>query len=101
MTYTNEKKLIKDAKRIIAHHNEVSRLKGENFNVFSILNMEHKENGTHSALLGELLNPKGSHLKGDLFLQLFLQTVGNDTINLDKASVVLEKYIGRRMMPTY
>lgn len=96
MTYTNEKKLIKDAKRIIAHHNEVSRLKGENFNVFSILNMEHKENGTHSAFLGELLNPKGSHLKGDLFLQLFLQTVGNDTINLDKASVVLEKYIGKR-----
>lgn len=96
MTYTNEKKLIKDAKRIIAHHNEVSRLKGENFNVFSILNMEHKENGTHSAFLGELLNPKGSHLKGDLFLQLFLQTVGNDTISLDKASVVLEKFIGKR-----
>nr|WP_288977722.1 PD-(D/E)XK nuclease family protein [uncultured Allomuricauda sp.] len=96
MIFTNEKKLIRDAKRIIAHHNEVSRLKGENFNVFSILNMEHKENGTHSAFLGELLNPKGSHLKGELFLQLFLQTVGNDTINLDKANVTLEKYIGRR-----
>lgn len=96
MTYTNEKKLIKDAKRIIAHHNEVSRLKGENFNVFSILNMEHKENGTHSAFLGELLNPKGSHSKGNLFLQLFLQNINNNTIDINKASVVLEKYIGRR-----
>ncbi|RPG33259.1 MAG: hypothetical protein CBB72_009970 [Muricauda sp. TMED12] len=96
MIYTNEKKLIKDAKRIISHHNEVSRLKGENFNVFSILNMEHKENGTHSAFLGELLNPKGSHSKGNLYLQLFLQTVGNETIILDKASVVLEKFIGKR-----
>jgi len=94
--YTTEKKLIKDAKRIIAHHNEVSRLKGENFNVFSILNMEHKENGTHSAFLGELLDPKGSHTKGNLFLRLFLETVGNNTIHLDKASVVLEKYIGKR-----
>ncbi|MEW2920114.1 PD-(D/E)XK nuclease family protein [Muricauda sp. ANG21] len=96
MMYTNEKKLIKDAKRIIAHHNEISRLKGENFNVFSILNMEHKENGTHSAFLGELLNPKGSHSKGSLFLQLFLKAVNNNTIDLDKANVVLEKYIGNR-----
>lgn len=94
--YSTEKKLIKDAKRIMAHHNEVSRLKGENFNVFSILNMEHKENGTHSAFLGELLNPKGSHLKGNLFLQLFLQTIDNNTIALDKATVVLEKHIGKR-----
>tara|TARA_B100000378_G_C17903478_1_gene363522 strand:- start:115 stop:366 length:252 start_codon:yes stop_codon:yes gene_type:complete len=83
MTYTNEKKLIQDAQRIIAHHNEVSRLKGENFNVFSILNMEHKENGTHSAFLGELLNPNGSHSKGNLFLQLFLQTIDNNSMNWD------------------
>lgn len=96
MTYTNEKKLIQDAQRIIAHHNEVSRLKGENFNIFSILNMEHKENGTHSAFLGELLNPNGSHSKGNLFLQLFLQTIDNNTINLDKAIVTLEKHIGFR-----
>ncbi|MAU17156.1 MAG: hypothetical protein CMH46_16635 [Muricauda sp.] len=96
MLYTNEKKLIKDTKRIIAHHNEVARLKGENFNIFSILNMEHKENGTHSAFLGELLDPKGSHAKGNLFLRLFLESVGNNTIHLDKASVVLEKYIGKR-----
>src|SRR5690606_24060533 len=73
-----------------------SRLKGENFNVFSILNMEHKENGTHSAFLGELLNPNGSHSKGNLFLKLFLQIVGNNTINLENASVILEKHIGIR-----
>ena len=58
--------------------------------------MEHKENGTHSAFLGELLDPKGSHAKGNLFLRLFLESVDNNTIHLEKASVILEKHIGKR-----
>lgn len=96
MILTQEKKLIKDTKRIVKHHNEVSKLKGETFNVFSILKMEHKENNTHSAFLGELLNPKGTHLKGNLFLKLFLKRIGNNKINLDAAKVTLEKHLGKR-----
>ena len=70
MTNNNLKKLLLDAKRISDHQEEISTLKGENFNVFSILKMESKENETHSAFLGELLNPKGSHGFGSLFLKL-------------------------------
>ena len=35
---------------------EISRLKGENFNIFSILGLESAENKTHSAFIAELLN---------------------------------------------
>ncbi|OUR90921.1 hypothetical protein A9Q87_13375 [Flavobacteriales bacterium 34_180_T64] len=89
-------KVIKSTKRVIEHHNEVSKLKGENFNVFSILNMESKENGTHSAFLGELLNPEGSHEKGNVFLRLFLEAINNTTIQADTAELVLEKHIDKR-----
>ena len=45
---------------------------GENFNVFSFLNMEEKEK-THSDIIAGLLNPQGSHNQGTLFLELFLK----------------------------
>ena len=45
------------------------------FNIFSILNIEHYEEKTHTPFLENLLNVKGSHGQGDLFYQAFLQTV--------------------------
>lgn len=94
-TITTYSKLIKDASRILRHQKEISFLKGENFNVFSILNMETKENATHSAFLGELLNPEGSHNMGTVFLKLFLETIDLDHIDLDSARVKLEHYVGK------
>ena len=52
---------------------ESAELTGENFNVFSILHMESAEVKTHSAIIAELLNPRGSHNQGTLFLKLFLE----------------------------
>jgi len=84
----------------IEHQNEIEKLKGEKFNIFSILKMETKENATHSAFLGELLNPKGTHLKGNIFLDLFLKSIGNDKLNINKqldvnsTTVTLEYAIG-------
>lgn len=46
---------------------------GEKFNLFSILGMESSEVKTHSKFLAELLDVKGSHLRGSLFLDLFMQ----------------------------
>ncbi len=94
-TIATYSKLIKDASRILKHQKEISILKGENFNVFSILKMETKENATHSAFLGELLNPEGSHNMGTIFLKLFLETLDLDHIDLDSARVKLEHYIGK------
>lgn len=45
------------------------------FNIFSILNIEHYEEKTHTPFLENLLNVKGTHGQGDLFYQVFLQTV--------------------------
>ncbi|AXP82682.1 hypothetical protein CJ739_3620 [Mariniflexile rhizosphaerae] len=87
-------KLLKDTGRILEHQKEIAVLKGENFNVFSILKLESKENGTHSAFLGELLNPKGSHNFGSTFLQLFLQQIKDERINIASAQVILEYSIG-------
>ena len=46
--------------------------KGENFNLFSILSIERYEL-KHSALIANLLDPKGSHGCGDAFLRAFFE----------------------------
>ncbi len=89
------KNILQTAEIIVKNEKVEKELKGEYFNVFSILNMETKENSTHSAFLGELLNPHGSHLMGNTFLKLFLELLEEDIkIDINSASVVLEKYIG-------
>lgn len=68
---------------------------GEFFNIFSILNVERDEVHTHSAFLAELLNPKGSHGQGDMFLKSFLETVVHKNgLNTENAEVNTEYYIG-------
>ena len=67
--------LLKSTRTLVRHHREITRIKGESFNVFSILEMERAENKTHSNFIGELLDPKGNHLMGGVFLTLFLKTI--------------------------
>lgn len=96
--------LLKSTKVIIDHQQEVEILKGEKFNVFSILRMESKENATHSAFLGELLDPLGSHLKGNLFLDLFLKVINykikktgkEANFDVHSAKLKLEHHVGTR-----
>ena len=52
-----------------------AELSGEKFNVFSIMGMESDEVRTHSSIIGELLNPKGSHSLGSKPLELFIKQV--------------------------
>lgn len=54
---------------------ETMRSKGELFNIFDILNVQHYEVSTHSAFLCEMLNPKGSHGMGDVFLNLLVNII--------------------------
>ena len=56
---------------------EKAKITEENFNVFSVMNMEHSEVNTHSSIIGELLNPNGSHGQGDVFLKFFISEVQN------------------------
>jgi hypothetical protein len=88
--------LLHNTKLIIKHNREKEILKGEKFNIFSILGLEHYENTTHSAFLGELLNPQGSHLKGNIFLKYFLDQIDVNFIDINTAKVYLEHSIGAR-----
>lgn len=45
------------------------------YNIFSILNVRHYETKLHTPFLVNLLNPKGSHGQGSLFLDLFFEKV--------------------------
>ena len=89
------KSLLKNTSVIIDHQRELDAIRGETFNVFSILKLEAKENWTHSALIAELLDPKGSHKMGDVFLKLFLTHIGfKPETTYENAQIIKEFHIG-------
>lgn len=83
---------------IAAKQTENKRIEqGETFNIFNILGLRSEEVRLHSALIAELLNPKGRHGCASLFLKSFLKTieVDNDYINFEKCSSnIKERVIG-------
>ena len=58
-------------------NNEILEATGGRFNMFGMCGVNHYEN-THSAILAELLNPKGSHSLKSQFLTAFLETIGKE-----------------------
>ena len=78
----------------------IAKETGENYNVFNILGLSTREVRTHSALIADLLNPKGSHGQGLIFLKLFLDQIKSkinfpiDKGKLKNAQTEVEKYIG-------
>jgi len=72
-TIKNAEVLLQQVSALNKKHKEIARITGRKFNVFSILGVESRETSTHSAFLVELLNPKGSHGQGPLFLKLFMR----------------------------
>lgn len=95
-TIQNIKQVFRQVEQLNQQQQQIKKLKGENFNLFSILQMEYKENATHSAFLGELLNPEGSHFFKAIFLKLFLKSIGyGGNLNASTAHLELEKHIGK------
>lgn len=72
---SNLQNFLSQISQIVERHEEIQRLKGENFNIFSIMKMESDEVRTHSRFLADLLNPKGSHGQGDIFLEKFVEVL--------------------------
>jgi len=70
--------LFQKVKLINERYKKEASATGENFNIFSIMNMEYNEVYTHSAIIGELLNPKGTHGFGDKFLIEFINILNNN-----------------------
>lgn len=72
------KLLISEVKHLLELENTKKREKkarGERFNIFSIMRMKTDEVYTHSALIAAMLNPNGPHGSGNMYLNLFLQSV--------------------------
>ena len=67
--------LLEYAAAILKLKKQLPPTPGENFNIFSILNMETDEVNTHCRLLYELLSPNGSHGMGEQFLRAFFEMV--------------------------
>ncbi|MDD5372173.1 MAG: PD-(D/E)XK nuclease family protein [Sulfurimonas sp.] len=67
------KSIIAQVIKINEKYEEIKKIKGESFNIFSILKLDRYEVQMHSNFIYELLNPKGSHNQGTLFLELFLK----------------------------
>jgi hypothetical protein len=89
------KNLLTTTKRIVDYHNKLTIAKGEHFNLFSVLNIETKENKTHSAFLAELLNPEGSHKMGDVFLQHFMTAIKHNE-NLENKNTKSTSFVTDR-----
>jgi len=70
----------------LENHKDLDRLSGESFNIFRILKIQSNEVKMHSALIGDLLNVKGSHGQGKIFLDLFIQQCSNQKDHLDTSS---------------
>jgi len=76
--------LLKSVQQTIKHEKEIRKIKGEDFNIFSIMGMEANETKTHSSFIAALLNPNGLHYKGDVFLKLFLNRIFTEEEQRDK-----------------
>lgn len=77
-SFLNQIKTINDS------YERVKAITGENYNIFKLLGVESSEL-LHSKIIGDFLNPKGSHEQGSIFLELFMQTlVGNEAENIEE-----------------
>ena len=80
-------------------YDEIAKITGENFNIFSIMRAENDEVRTHSRIIAEFLNPNGIHNQGSVFLKLFfeeikgLESIKND-FEYDNAKILVEEYLG-------
>lgn len=90
--------LLKNVSVISKKYDDIAKITGEKFNIFSIMSMETNERYTHSAIIGELLNPKGSHGQGSIFLKLFFDEIeclkSINEFNFENARITSEKYLG-------
>jgi hypothetical protein len=87
--------LLNEIQTISESYKRVAEATGENFNIFSVLQMESDEVKTHSRFLAELLNPKGSHGQKDVFLKKFVERFGIETFDTINAKVDVEYSIGK------
>lgn len=79
-------------------YDEIAKITGDNFNIFSVMRMESDEVRTHSRIIAELLNPKGTHSQGSVFLKLFFEAIDElkriENFDFENAKIIVEEHIG-------
>jgi hypothetical protein len=92
------KSLLSHVSSIAKKYDEIAALTGENFNIFSVMKLESDEVRLHSRLLGELLNPYGKHGMNEVFLKLFIKSIGLEDEytheTYEKVEIIVEENIG-------
>ncbi|KAA6345037.1 hypothetical protein EZS27_007379 [termite gut metagenome] len=86
--------ILNQVRQINKNYNDISSLSGEKFNIFQIIKLTTYEVRVHSAFLAELLNPKGSHGQGSIFLELFTKQLELPELDYSNCNVEVEKFIG-------
>lgn len=78
-------RLKNDYKQILHEFQIENRTLAEDFNIFGILGVSHYEVTTHSTMLRELLDARGTHGQGNLFFLTFLSMLaGKGIIHSDE-----------------
>lgn len=96
---------LKSIELIISKYKEIEKITGEHYNIFSVMGMENNEVKTHSAIIGDLLNPNGSHFMGDVFLKLFIDSVFTQSesqklidfiFEIPNSKCLVEEFVGKK-----
>ena len=81
--------LLQQISIVIAKEQATSRekfLRGESFNIFKVCGVNHYE-VTHSAIITEFLNPKGTHGQGIAFIEVFINSINFQDFNFELIDV--------------
>jgi hypothetical protein len=94
--------LLREVSLISEKYDAIAKITGENYNVFEILDVRSDEL-SHSKILADLLNPKGSHCCGEVFLKLFFEKFLQNKSNIDfsKCQVYKEYSTGYGRLDIY
>ena len=101
----NISNLLSQVSIIKKKYDDLAEYTGENYNVFNVLGIYNDEL-SHSKIIGDFLNVKGSHGQKDTFLELFLNEINVFNENTEQHKVLhnfktenssthIEKYIGK------
>ncbi len=91
--------LLSQVSLLIKKNDELLAATGARFNMFKACGVNHYEN-THSKILAELLNPKGSHDMGSVFLEAFLRiALSQEIINTSKSGDGQKEFFDKEKIP--
>ncbi|BAX82361.1 PDDEXK-like family protein [Labilibaculum antarcticum] len=86
--------LFKQVEVITSKYEKVDLVSGTKFNLFKILDITSDEVRLHTRLISDLLDPRGSHGQGSLFLSHFIKILKIEAFDHESATVYPEMSIG-------